>query len=69
MKLRQVPPPAPPDGLTDEQAAALERAISRPGWRLEGPEFAGCQEAAVRLLADRWRRRTAGAFQGERPAR
>jgi hypothetical protein len=43
--------------LTDEEAAALERAASPPGWRMDGPEFDWCQDAAVELLAARWRRR------------
>jgi hypothetical protein len=62
MKLRQpeVEIPTSSDDLTDEEAAALERAVSRPGWRLDSPEFDGCQEAAQRLLADRWRRRNRG---------
>jgi hypothetical protein len=50
-----VPPEPPPsDDLGDAEAAALERAASRPGWRLDGPEFACCQAAAEQSLAARW---------------
>jgi hypothetical protein len=62
---RRQPPPPVSDGLTDEEAAALERAAAKPGWRMDGPEFARCQAAATQLLADRWRRRQARAFQVE----
>ena len=54
---RRQPPPAPPgDGLSDDQAAALERSVSLPGWRLDGPDWAHAQHAVVQLLASRWRR-------------
>ena len=43
--------------LADEEAAALERAASPPGWRMDGPELDCCQADAVKLLAARWRRR------------
>jgi hypothetical protein len=56
VRRRQRPQP-PPDGLTDQEAAALERAVAPPGWRLDGPEFEGVEDAAVQLLASRWRRR------------
>jgi hypothetical protein len=54
---RRQPPPAPltTGELSDEQAAALERAASRPGWRLDAPDFN--QRAAAQILAGRWRRR------------
>jgi hypothetical protein len=57
VRRRQPPSPPPADGLSDEQAAALEREVARPGWRMDGPEFDGLEDAAVRLLAARWRRR------------
>jgi len=59
VKLRQheVDIPRPAGDLTDEEAAALERAASLPGWRMDGPEFDRCQDAVVEMLAARWRRR------------
>jgi hypothetical protein len=64
MRRRQRPEPPPQDGLTDSQAAALERAVSPPGKRMDGPAFNACQDRAIELLAARWRRRVAGSFQG-----
>jgi hypothetical protein len=49
VKPRQAPAPPPADGLTDAEAAALERAASPPGGRLDGPEFDSCQDAAEQL--------------------
>lgn len=57
MRRRPRPTPPPSDGLTDSAAAVLERAVSPPGWRLDGPEFAGNQRWVERILAARWRRR------------
>lgn len=54
MKRRRPPPPRV-DDLSDDQAAALERYVTAPGWRLD--ELAGVSPRAVTwLLAQRWRR-------------
>jgi hypothetical protein len=54
VKRRVAPEPPPSDERPDAEAAALERAASRPGWRMDGPEFAGAQRAVEQNLAARW---------------
>jgi hypothetical protein len=65
MKRRARPKPPPDRDLPDQEAAELERSVSLPGWRMDGPEFP--QHAAVQLLAARWRR-TPPEVQQERLA-